>query len=101
MLGRFGQTYHRAVRTYREFMAEGLPPGRRPELTGGVITRGSGGRKKAKELDGASEGRHGDERVLGGARFVAEVHIFPPLLIVAIKISLGQYLFRFSIIPER
>lgn len=43
VLGWFGETAGRAKRAYRQYMADGSKPGRRPELVGGGLIRRSRG----------------------------------------------------------
>lgn len=43
VLGQFGRQVGRARRRYRQFVAEGLAHGRRPELQGGGLRRSAGG----------------------------------------------------------
>src|SRR5581483_12285742 len=42
VLSRFGKTRAEARRTYRHYVAEGVPQGRRPELVGGGLLRSRG-----------------------------------------------------------
>ena len=73
VLLQFGETRGRAVRAYRDFVAEGVEQGKRPELTGrGGIGRISGA-ERAKDREAGSERRQGGERILGSGRFAAEV----------------------------
>ena len=74
VLDLFGRTRNVAVRAYREFIVEGVPMGRRPELTGDAICGRAGDARPNEALDAASEWRPVDQRVLGSAQFVAEIH---------------------------
>jgi putative transposase len=70
----FGRKRSVSVKAYREFMAEGVSIGRRPKRTGDVMTRRASGVRQEQVLDAQSGKRQVDERVLGSARFVAEIH---------------------------
>jgi len=50
VLGWFGRTEGRAVRTYREYVREGIPLGRRPALVGGGLVRSAGGWAEVRAL---------------------------------------------------
>jgi putative transposase len=73
VLDLFGRKRNVAVRAYREFIAEGVPMGRRPELTGDAINRRASDARPGEVLDAASERRQVDQRVLGSEQFVAEI----------------------------
>jgi REP element-mobilizing transposase RayT len=60
----------RARALYREFVAEGAPLGKRPELGGGGLIRSAGGWKAVAALRRGREGYLGDERILGDSDFV-------------------------------
>ena len=73
VLSWFGKTEGAARRAYRDFVKEGIPMGRRPELVGGGLVRSQGGwsqvmtmrRRKVRELS--------DERILGSGDFVERI----------------------------
>ncbi len=73
ILGRFGRALRPARRAYREFVAAGLPQGRRPELQGGGLLRSHGGWVAVAALRRGREAYLGDERVLGGSEFVEQL----------------------------
>jgi putative transposase len=73
VLAQFGPTPRRARRAYREFVAAGIPLGRRPELQGGGLIRSLGGWQAVKELRRGREAYMADERVLGSSAFVEAV----------------------------
>jgi len=73
ILGRFARAPRAARRAYREFVAAGLPQGRRPELQGGGLLRSHGGWVAVAALRRGREAYLGDERVLGGSAFVAQL----------------------------
>jgi REP element-mobilizing transposase RayT len=70
ILGQFGRDPRRARRAYREFVAAGLPQGRRPEFQGGGLLRSHGGWVAVAALRRGREAYLGDERVLGSSEFV-------------------------------
>ncbi len=70
VLGMFSGRRREAVRQYREFVAEGLGQGRRPELMGGGLIRSAGGWQAVMELRKGREQHASDERVLGSSAFV-------------------------------
>ncbi|MBI4571876.1 MAG: transposase [candidate division NC10 bacterium] len=59
-----------ARRAYRDFVADGIPQGRRPELTGGGLVRSAGGWAALTERRRLGNRLHGDERILGESEFV-------------------------------
>jgi len=69
----FGKAQKEARRAYVSFVSEGIKEGRRPELTGGGLVRSVGGWTALKELRREGLRIKGDERILGGERFVEEV----------------------------
>ncbi len=73
ILGRFDEHTRVARRRYREYVAEGIVRGRRPELQGGGLRRSVGGWEKVHDLRRAREHGMADERVLGSGTFVEEV----------------------------
>jgi hypothetical protein len=73
ILRQFGSSPTRATRAYRAFVAAGIPQGRRPELQGGGLLRSQGGWAAVRTLRRGREAYLGDERVLGGTEFVAQL----------------------------
>ncbi len=73
VLAEFGPEPGDAVGRYREFVAAGLPQGRRDELSGGGLVRSSGGACFVAGGEGRGRERWAwDERVLGSGPFVEE-----------------------------
>jgi putative transposase len=70
ILGLYSGTVSRARRLYRQFIAEGIPQGRRPELVGGGLIRSVGGWEAVKKLRKVGTYQKGDERILGDGEFV-------------------------------
>lgn len=68
-----GQFARDARRAYREFVAAGLPQGRRPELQGGGLLRSHGGWVAVAALRRGREAYRGDERILGSSAFVEQI----------------------------
>lgn len=64
ILQRFGSDLLQARRNYRQFVADGIPAGRRDDLVGGGLRRSLG------EQRGESEGESFDARILGSGLFV-------------------------------
>ena len=73
VLARFARNARRARRAYRDFVASGIPQGRRPELQGGGLVRSHGGWRAVAALRRGREAYVGDERILGSSAFVEEV----------------------------
>jgi len=71
VLARFGKTHAEARRTYRDYLAEGIPQGRRPELVGGGLLRSRGGWAEVVAVRKHGDREFTDERVLGSGEFVA------------------------------
>lgn len=69
----FGQKRGPARRRYREFVAEGIQLGRRPELVGGGLVRSAGGWSAVRSLRKAGIFQKSDERILGDGDFVDSV----------------------------
>jgi len=69
----FGKRISKARRDYNQFVSEGVPQGRRPELTGGGLIRSAGGWGKVKALQETGAYQKGDERILGDGDFVESV----------------------------
>ena len=79
VLGAFGQQVRAARHRYRQFVADGLPQGRRPDLQGGGLRRSAGGWEGLAVLRRGREGWAFDERVLGSGPFVEHLlHSLPP-----------------------
>jgi REP element-mobilizing transposase RayT len=68
VLSQFGRGMERARQSYRQFICEGIPLGRRPELCGGGLVRSIGGREQIAELRRGRERWASGERVLGPRR---------------------------------
>jgi REP element-mobilizing transposase RayT len=73
VLGHFGRSVRAARRAYREFAADGIADGRRPDLTGGGLFRSLGGRASLALLQKDRERWAYDERILGSSEFVEAV----------------------------
>jgi REP element-mobilizing transposase RayT len=73
VLGYFSKAQKKARMAYVSFVSEGIKGGRRPELIGGGLVRSVGGWTALKELRREGLRIKGDERILGGERFVEEV----------------------------
>jgi hypothetical protein len=65
LLARFGRSPKAAIGSYRQFVADGVPQGKRPDLVGGGLMR-SQGKSWPDQLDPTAF----DERVLGSGEFV-------------------------------
>ncbi len=70
VLAVFGRRERKAVRAYRDYVREGLPLGRRPELVGGGLVRSAGGWAQVRALRRKKEPSAGDPRILGSGAFV-------------------------------
>lgn len=70
VLKQFAGDLRRGKMRYREFVADGVETGRRPELMGGGLLRSAGGWAAVRELRRGREGYAADERILGGTEFV-------------------------------
>jgi hypothetical protein len=73
ILRRFGARVGSARSRYRQFVAEGIARGRRPELQGGGLRRSAGGWEAIGALRRGRERWAADERVLGSGAFVEAV----------------------------
>ncbi|MDA8163429.1 MAG: transposase [Desulfobacteraceae bacterium] len=73
VLAHFSARKREAVSGYRQFVADGLPPGKREDLTGGGLRRSAGGWEGLKDLRQSGQYWRGDERILGDGNFVDEV----------------------------
>ncbi len=74
VLNRFDVQRRAALRRYREYVSEGVPRGRRPELQGGGLRRSMGAWKAIPDLRRGREHGLADERILGSGEFVEAVH---------------------------
>jgi putative transposase len=70
VLAWFGRTERSARRAYREFVREGLPLGRRPDLVGGGLVRSLGGWAEVRAIRQRADRVLADERILGTGPFV-------------------------------
>ena len=70
VLGQFSRQVGPARQRYRQFVAEGVPQGRRPELQGGGLRRSAGGWEGVTALRRGRERWAFDERILGSGPFV-------------------------------
>jgi len=73
VLAWFGKSEGKAITAYRDFLREGLPLGRRPELVGGGLVRSAGGWAEVRALRRQKEPTLGDPRILGSGAFVAQL----------------------------
>lgn len=73
VLTQFHRSLRRAQAAYREFVAAGIPLGKRPELRGGGLIRSLGGWSVVAELRRGREHYLGDERILGSSAFVEDL----------------------------
>ena len=73
VLGQFGRRAGPARQSYRQFVAEGVTHGRRPELQGGGLRRSAGGWEGVAGLRRGRERWATDERILGSGPFVETV----------------------------
>jgi len=70
VLGFFGTQRANSLTRYREFVENGIPIGRRPELVGGGLIRSLGGWEAIKALSWKEKRIKSDERILGDEDFV-------------------------------
>jgi REP-associated tyrosine transposase len=73
VLAHFGQRRTDAVKRYAEFVAAGVPAGRRPELVGGGLIRSLGGWAQVRSLRRKGSRVAADARILGSSDFVARL----------------------------
>ncbi len=73
ILRKFSLTTEQAREQYREFAADGIAEGRRPDLVGGGLIRSVGGRAELLKLGRGRERWAYDERVLGRSDFVVRL----------------------------
>jgi len=72
-LGFFGKRKTEARKRYRNFVAQGVGQGQRPELTGGGLLRTVGGWAELAALRSGKDWVKSDEKILGGSDFVTSV----------------------------
>ncbi len=70
VLSGFGRGEREAVKAYRQYVKDGIPLGRRPELVGGGLIRSLGGWSQVKSPRRKDERVFSDPRILGGGEFV-------------------------------
>ena len=73
ILSFFGKPLPAARENYLQFLQEGIPRGRRPELVGGGLIRSLGGWSSVLALRRRGERQAADERILGDGEFVRSV----------------------------
>lgn len=73
VLSWFGKTEGVARRSYRDFVKEGIPMGRRPELVGGGLVRSQGGWSQVMTMRKRKVRELSDERILGPGDFVERI----------------------------
>jgi putative transposase len=73
VLGFFGKRKAEARKRYRNFVAEGIEHGQRPELTGGGLLHSIGGWAALKSLCSQKDWVKSHERILGDSDFVNTV----------------------------
>ena len=69
----FGKDLDTGRITYRDFIANGVQQGRRPELVGGGLVRSLGGWSAVKAMRKAGGDELSDARILGDGEFVAQL----------------------------
>lgn len=73
VLSWFGRDRATAIATYRRYMQEGIPQGRRPELVGGGLIRSLGGWAEVRAMRRRGQRALADARILGREDFVARM----------------------------
>jgi REP element-mobilizing transposase RayT len=73
VLSLFGNNLGAAQRAYRQFIAEGVTMGRKPQLVGGGLVRSLGGWSEVLSLRRRGERTANDQRILGDDGFVREI----------------------------
>jgi putative transposase len=73
VLAQFGQRESEAREAYRQFVSEGVPLGRRPQLVGGKPMRSSGSWFEVKSRRQRRAQEISDERILGSTEFVESI----------------------------
>jgi putative transposase len=69
----FGKNQKQARQSYQRFIGLGISLGRQPHLVGGGLVRSAGGWSEIKALRRIGFKEKGDERILGGGEFVADI----------------------------
>lgn len=69
----FGSKTKQTIRAYRQYLAEGIPLGRRPDLVGGGLIRSLGGWAEVQAARQRKEAVLADARILGTGEFVEEL----------------------------
>jgi len=69
----FGRKEGEAIKSYKEFVKNGITLGKRPDLTGGGLIRSMGGWSIVKAMRKGGIKEESDERILGSGDFVTEV----------------------------
>ena len=69
----FGKRKKEAIRSYVDFVKDGIDQGQRPELTGGGLLRSAGGWSQVVSLRKKGAQIAGDERILGSSDFVEKL----------------------------
>jgi len=70
ILAYFGRRRRQAIARYEEFVAAGVPIGRRPELVGGGLVRSAGGWSQVLSMRRHGTRMASDPRILGDGQFV-------------------------------
>ena len=70
VLAWFGHKVGESRREHRQYMAEGISQGRRPDLVGGGLIRFQGGWSAVKTMRRLGIVQRGDKRILGSGEFV-------------------------------
>ena len=73
VLRHFGENLKEARRRYRQFVEKGIKHGRREDLQGGGLIRGSGGDKTVLLGQKKEDREKSDQRILGSGGFVGAV----------------------------
>jgi len=73
VLQNFGAKKEDAIKSYRIFVEDGIPAGKRPELVGGGLIRSQGGWAEVVSLRRHGERELADERILGSGKFVERI----------------------------
>ena len=73
ILSFYGRQRRDAVKSYSQYVSEGVPEGRRPDLVGGGLVRSMGGWSEVLSLRQRGMGLVSDARILGGSDFVSRL----------------------------
>ncbi len=73
ILSFFGRQRRNAVKSYSQYVSEGVREGRRPDLVGGGLVRSMGGWSEVLSLRQRGMGLVSDARILGGSDFVSRL----------------------------